>query len=274
MSFRTLFAAAALFAALSLFAQKPDSDRITIAFWNVRNLFDTLDDPRKRDNEFTPGGKERWTEEKLQKKLQMLAHGLREIDADIAGLAEVENIAVLRRLAALAGYPHAYLIERGDPRGIDMGVVSKQSLSVSNRGPGRGTLLFEKSGLAVGFIHWKSKRGGARQTQAGRDSAARFAVSLKGPVLLIGDFNENPRGPARKLLESNGFQSILSGPCASYFSGRSRDCIDGAYLRADSCHDAEASVFRPESIMQGSRPDPDVTDHLPVLVVVQSCSAR
>ena len=37
-----------------------------LAFWNVENLFDTVDDPKTEgDEEFTPGEPKAWTETRL-----------------------------------------------------------------------------------------------------------------------------------------------------------------------------------------------------------------
>ena len=39
---------------------------LMIAFYNVENLFDTLDDPNKKDEEFTPSGEKQWNSERYQ----------------------------------------------------------------------------------------------------------------------------------------------------------------------------------------------------------------
>jgi endonuclease/exonuclease/phosphatase family metal-dependent hydrolase len=259
----------------ALGAPPAETAHLRIMFWNVRNLFDTVNDPRAQDDDFTPAGKEQWTEEKLLAKIKTLAAVIREVDPDIAGLAEVENIAILRRLAAEAGYPHAYLIERGDPRGIDTGILSKTRLDgVENKGPGRGLIHFKMNGVTIGFAHWKSKRGGKNQTEAKRLQSARYAINIPEPVLLVGDFNEGPAEKARQLLENGKFRSIVTGPCSSYFAGRrgnSRSCIDGAYLRAAECFSAEAEIAHPRALMRGGKPDPSISDHLPVLAMLATC---
>ncbi len=50
------------------------SNEVYVASWNLENLFDTVDDPNKYDEEFTPTGSGQWTEERLDKKLNNLAH--------------------------------------------------------------------------------------------------------------------------------------------------------------------------------------------------------
>jgi hypothetical protein len=40
----------------------------TIAFYNVENLFDTFDDPNTFDDDRTPKGKDKWTNDIYKKK--------------------------------------------------------------------------------------------------------------------------------------------------------------------------------------------------------------
>ena len=44
----------------------------TIAFYNVENLFDTLDDPKTFDDDRTPNGRDKWTEELVGWSLETL----------------------------------------------------------------------------------------------------------------------------------------------------------------------------------------------------------
>lgn len=250
----------------------PGSDRITVAFWNVYNLFDTVDDPQKQDEEFTPGGKFKWTEENLSAKIQALARILNELDADIVGLAEVENMAVLRRLGDAAGYRHAYLIEREDARGIDVAILSRKELSnVRNSGPGRGYIVGTYRGTDFAFAHWKSKLGS--RTQARRLGNAAHAKTLKPPFLLLGDFNEEPSEPARQSLAPFGLIDLIERTaCASFLEKSKWICIDGAYIGPGKCRmNAQAKVVRLPAMMVGKKPDLAYSDHFPVLVEMNTC---
>ena len=56
------------------------SAEIYLAFWNVENLFDTEDDPAvAQDEEFTPLGPKKWSQERLQRKLGNLARLIRDL---------------------------------------------------------------------------------------------------------------------------------------------------------------------------------------------------
>ena len=61
-----------LLALCSLQAQK--QVRLTVAFYNLENLFDTIDG-ENNDADFLPDGKNQWTPDKYKQKLHK--HGLR-----------------------------------------------------------------------------------------------------------------------------------------------------------------------------------------------------
>ena len=44
-----------------------------IGFWNLENLYDTLNDQWKNDEDFTPVGVNAWNGEKYRKKIDRLA---------------------------------------------------------------------------------------------------------------------------------------------------------------------------------------------------------
>jgi hypothetical protein len=41
---------------------------VSVAFYNLENLFDTLNDPNTRDDDRTPEGRDRWTLDIYEKK--------------------------------------------------------------------------------------------------------------------------------------------------------------------------------------------------------------
>ena len=100
------------------------AERFVLAFYNVENLFDTVNDPGKADGEFTPCGSYGWNAERYRHKVTNIARVLAQVGGgpDVIGLAEVENAGVLEDLireSALAkkGYDYVYF-ESGDARGI------------------------------------------------------------------------------------------------------------------------------------------------------------
>ena len=51
----------------------------TIAFYNVENLFDTINDPKTWDDDRTPKGRDRWTSVIYEKKLKNIAKVIADI---------------------------------------------------------------------------------------------------------------------------------------------------------------------------------------------------
>lgn len=57
-------------------SQSQELSTFTAAWWNVENLFDTRDDPKTNDDEFTPDGERRWTKRKMWSKMHGIAKTL------------------------------------------------------------------------------------------------------------------------------------------------------------------------------------------------------
>jgi endonuclease/exonuclease/phosphatase family metal-dependent hydrolase len=203
--------------------QKPDST--LVAFYNVENLFDTIDDPNIIDEEFLPGSDLRWNARTYGVKLFNVAKVLSEIGGgdgpDIFGLAEVENrkvIADLIQQAPLAGRRYKIVHEDSpDERGIDVGLVydsgiwkyrSHEAIRLTlpgDAGPTRLILwtVLQSRGETLHVIvnHWPSRREGQQESEPRRLEAASQAfmlmtrIRLKEPdahILVMGDFNDDP----------------------------------------------------------------------------------
>ena len=114
------------------FAQK----KLCIAFYNQENLFDTIDDPNKDDNEFLPDAKKQWNTVKYTNKINHMATVIASMNEDkapdVLGMCEVENDVVLRDLTAAAQlkaakYKYAHF-ESPDARSIDNALLYKPSV--------------------------------------------------------------------------------------------------------------------------------------------------
>jgi endonuclease/exonuclease/phosphatase family metal-dependent hydrolase len=96
---------------------------LRIVTWNVHDLFDEedrLEPPGEEDTVLTAA--------QVEAKLQRVGTVLARLDADVILLQEVEALALLERLASgpLAGRGYeAFLVEAFDPRGIDVGALSR-----------------------------------------------------------------------------------------------------------------------------------------------------
>ena len=110
--------------------RKSIRDNIRLVFYNVENLFDTIDSV-KDDREFLPGGERRWNGYKYRVKLNNIAKVIvacsKEELPDIVGLCEVENSMVLEDLVSRtilrnSGYKVLYG-DSYDRRGIGVGML-------------------------------------------------------------------------------------------------------------------------------------------------------
>ena len=206
-----------------LLGQQPN-DTVCVAFWNLENLFDTVDDQDKDDEEFLPDGKKEWTEERLDKKSYNISRVIRSINngvgPDILGVCEVEHQSLLDNLISEflpdKNYKTTY-IESPDNRGIDNGLIynadkftllsmSADTVQLSDGYPTRlilnVILLTELKDTLIVFVnHWPSRRGGEVESEPNRISAGetlkksvgKYSLSRKNPnIIILGDFNDEP----------------------------------------------------------------------------------
>ncbi|MDR2912539.1 MAG: endonuclease/exonuclease/phosphatase family protein [Alistipes sp.] len=115
-----------LFLSACSLALPTSAQRVSVAFWNVENLFDTIPSPFYDDTEFTPRGANRWDTDRYRTKIRNLARVIDELSADIVGLAEVENESVVRDLVLALETDYNYIHRTsGDSRGIDQALLYK-----------------------------------------------------------------------------------------------------------------------------------------------------
>jgi endonuclease/exonuclease/phosphatase family metal-dependent hydrolase len=175
---------------------------LRVAWWNLENLFDTVDDPISRDFEFTP--EHGWTQEAYEAKRDNLAAVLTELGPELLGVAEVEGDAVFADLLAATGNPHLKVVEdpagTSDLRGIDvslafderkLSVVERRSHVVHMRYMTRDIfeVVFElvETGerLVVIASHWPSRRLGRRESEPLRIAVAENLAYLVRDHLLV-----------------------------------------------------------------------------------------
>jgi len=215
-----------------------ETNRLTVASWNVENLYDTEDDPANTgDDGYTPNGWSRWTPARYALKIQHLADILYAMRPDVVCLAEIENRRVLNDLSECLKTKHAYdlpvIIHRdgGDLRGIDVAMLAKVPPVATNwfcAVPGqRDTLacdfVFCGHRLTVLGNHWKSQLGKKAESDAIRTREARAVREFidrrlsddpAAAILVAGDFNDDVT--SRILTDEAGFatelQKVLADP--------------------------------------------------------------
>lgn len=211
-----------ILSAFVLFGQNSGNDTLFIAAWNVENLFDTDDDPEKKDEDFTPEGFKEWTNERLSTKLENLKKVIESMNngagPDILGMEEVENQSIADSLVSSLNEKYKLVYsESPDGRGIDnclvfntekLTFVSLEAVPVhlSDNWPTRDLIITELltttgDTLSVIVNHWPSRSGGQEKSEPNRIAAAtslknylvekNFCTSSKYFVMM-GDFNDEP----------------------------------------------------------------------------------
>lgn len=201
--------------------------QMTVAFYNVENLFDLEDNPDKNDNEFLPTGRYKWTAENQAVKMTNLSKAIEKLGDDdgpeILGLCEVENKAVIEELIKQPllkkkGYEIVHH-ESPDQRGIDCALIYKKKVflplyqqAYTVKFPENPDITTRDILLVKGIIdkkieatfivnHWSSRRGGAEKSEWKRERAAQIVRSIVDSVqaadpytniVIMGDFNDEP----------------------------------------------------------------------------------
>jgi len=226
---------------------------LLVAFWNVENLFDHLDDSKTRDNDFLPDGKYEWTEDKYFQKLDRIATVLSDFDEDrlphLIGLVEVENKTVLKDLIKHDKLVNArYNIihkDSKDQRGIDVGCLYNPAfLSLmeydyldidahSKNALFSRDILYAKFKQADGSVlhsfvnHWPSRRDGEKETEHKRLAAAKTlkekvdeirSKNKDAQIIISGDFNDYP--------DNKSLENILE---AKSIKDKSAELVNLAY---------------------------------------------
>jgi len=217
-----------LFLISSFYGQAQNYQISAIGFYNLENLFDTIDSPNVRDAEFLPNSAKHWNSERYYYKLDHMAKVLSEIATDKTpaglaafGISEVENIGVIEDLINRPALKDRHLkivhYDSPDRRGIDVALVYRPDyFTVTNSASVRlhtgdtnfitrdqlvvtGLLLGEEVHFIVN--HWPSRSGGEKRSRPKRNAAAQLsrhladsllAIDPNAKVMIMGDLNDDP----------------------------------------------------------------------------------
>jgi len=203
----------------------------TIAFYNVENLFDTVDNPNTVDDEYLPSSRRRWTKKRYHHKVKKLSSVIQQLGSNlskhkpaIVGLVEVENSKVVHDLIShknLVNHSYGYVhYDSPDERGIDVALLYNRNLFevyssktyslelTDDEGkPDYTRDILRVSGSLNGELvhilvnHWPSRRDGEEETKPSRIKAAQLVhkaineikSEIENPkIIIMGDFNDDP----------------------------------------------------------------------------------
>ena len=216
---------------------EPQQDRrytmYGVMFYNLENLFDTINNNGRQDYEFTPQGAYQWNDIKYWQKEHNMAYAISQMEVKgspaegpvIIGVSEIENITVLQDLVRqpeLKDRRYQIVHHDGpDPRGIDVALLYNprffKVLNVTTQRVNKylpddpdfltrdqltvtGILAGEKVSIMVN--HWPSRRRGAEASSYLREACGRMARETMDSLLrddpnqgiiFMGDLNDDPQ---------------------------------------------------------------------------------
>ncbi len=231
-----------------IFSQKT-YDIKTIAFYNLENLFDIVDDTLKLDESSPIMAIKENRAAIYQQKLNNMAKVLSEIGTDeaknspvIIGVAEIENHGVLEDLVNTSflkdkqyGIIH---YDSPDIRGIDVGFLYQTNhfkpiyheAFELRLWDNEGHRIFTRDQLLVsGYLgdelihiivnHWPSRLGGEAKSRPNREKAAFLNTQIiakiketdpNPKIIIMGDLNDDPNNSSLKnILKTKGKKSDI-----------------------------------------------------------------
>ena len=265
--------------------------QIRVATFNIRNLFDGIDDPYHLDET---------TKAKPRTELDRLAATIKKIDADVLALQEVETRGYLERFNDVflneLGYEVVHF-SGNDRRGSGLAMLTRVPVGqvTSNRHrrfPGKDGVMTRfsrdllcvelepRSGkdFEVWITHLKSKREGPAVTEPKRVAEAREIQRLyqerldekpDARILICGDFNDTiESNPIRELIGEGAsrltsyWQTVPSGS-VTYNLSPYQAMIDFIFCSPSAARDYADGTYRIESLslsQSGSDHNPVIAD--------------
>lgn len=236
---KSLIVLFALASILNVEAQEEKRFKIhTVAFYNLENLFDTINDPLKFDEASPIMEMKSNRSEVYKQKIKNMARVIANIGSDqtnnspaVIGVCEIENRKVLEDLVndpLLLGKDYGIIhFEGPDRRSIDVALLYQKALFKPVDSSSHELLIYDDltrkrvytrdqllvSGKLDGDLihilvnHWPSRSGGEARSRSKRVGAARLNKSLidslqsidpYAKIFTMGDLNDDPTNESVK----------------------------------------------------------------------------
>lgn len=228
-----------LIIASAIFAKAQDKGEYRmccVAFYNLENLFDTINQDGVTDEEFTPEGKNKWIPVRYEEKLDNMARAIARIGvgeytpdgAVLLGVCELENAGVMQDLAnteALKDRNYKF-VHYDSPyyRGMDVALFyqpkyfrvlhsASHELNIPEIENFTTRAQLVVSGILDGDTvhvivnHWPSRSGGEKRSRPLRMKAAElsrwiadsiFNIYPNAKIMVMGDLNDDPTNKSVK----------------------------------------------------------------------------
>lgn len=201
---------------LPLHGQERKVATFGVAFYNLENLFDTINNNGRYDLEFSPVGSRKWDGRKYWSKINRLSYAISQMATKttpygpaVIGVSEIENITVLQDLVKADAIKdwNLQIVHHDSPdaRGVDVGLlynpkffrvlkVENYRLEIPELPKFRtrdqmcviglmGTQETGTSRVAIIVNHWPSRRGGEAESSWLREAAAALNAKIAGELL-------------------------------------------------------------------------------------------
>lgn len=210
----------------------------TVAFYNLENLFDTINDPNKNDEASPIMEMKADIGEVYKKKVKNMARVIADIGAEdtknspvVLGVSEVENRDVLEDVVndpLLISKDYGIVhYDSPDRRGIDVGLIFQKQFFTPINTSSHELIIYDDSsreriytrdqllvsgkldGELIHFIvnHWPSRRGGEARSRPKRVAAAKLnkkiidslqTIDPYAKIVIMGDLNDDPTNASVK----------------------------------------------------------------------------
>lgn len=214
-------------------AQKNERKQYTIAgvaFYNLENLFDTINSNGNYDFEYSPDGAKQWDSEKYWAKINNMAYAISQMASTftpmgpaVIGVSEIENKSVLDDLVNADPIKkwNLQVVHHDSPdrRGIDVSLlynprlfkvlnVNNHTLTIDGYDEFRTrdqmcvTGLLNGKKVSIIVNHWPSRLGGQERSAYLRVAAAELSKHIADSlwtedpnqgIIIMGDLNDDPQ---------------------------------------------------------------------------------
>ncbi len=199
---------------------------LSIAFYNIDNLYDDVDDTDHDDQDFTPNGQYQWTSDRYHQKLDNMAKVIAQLAngkaPDVLGVCELESAKALEDLintGDLKGQYGMVHYDSPDERGVDVALIYKTrkfKVLSSEKVPVvltkdlndrtrdqlfvKALLIASNDTICFYVCHFPSRREGKDESEINRMDAAKTCRNfinshlnmVNDHLIVMGDFNDEP----------------------------------------------------------------------------------
>ena len=237
--------------ALFTLVNQAQAQSVTIGFYNVENLFDTIPSLFYED-EFTPEGRKAWTSDRYQTKMNNITQVIDQMSCDVIGLCEVENESVIRDLVQRLKTDYTYIhITSSDRRGLDLALLYKADIFIPSKhylitSPYREPMAIDGKlfgeDVSIVICHMPSRLNSRAVFDRSFSALTRWHNKVYDPkraLILMGDFNwSTTEKSIRKLsLSRDDYYAMLTqldNPVGHTFKDAGSYLYDGTWYLYDN----------------------------------------